>query len=129
MLLDPRLKVKVQIVHGGGFAMGPGKAGLLAAIRDTGSISAAARAMGMSYRRAWMLVDAMNHAWRAPLVETAHGGARGGGAVLSAFGVDVLARYQAIERAAAEAAWAAAGALLADLAAEQPSATTTLPGQ
>lgn len=61
-------------------AIGPGKADLLAAIDATGSISAAARTMGMSYRRAWLLVDTMNTAFRAPLVSTAKGGVEGGGA-------------------------------------------------
>lgn len=85
--------------------MGPGKADLLAAIDATGSISAAGRAMGMSYRRAWLLVDAMNRCWAEPLVDTATGGRKGGGARLSEAGRAVLAAYRDLtadlERAAA----------------------------
>jgi molybdate transport system regulatory protein len=83
--------------------MGPGKADLLDAIEVQGSITQAARCMGMSYRRAWLLVEAMNASFRAPLVETARGGRRGGGARLTALGRDALARYRAMEaKAAAE---------------------------
>lgn len=84
--------------------MGPGKAQLLELIRDTGSISAAGRAMGMSYRRAWLLVDAMNTAFRAPLVESARGGAAGGGAHLTETGQAALAAYRALQSAANAAA-------------------------
>ena len=73
--------------------MGPGKADLLEAIASEGSISAAGRALGMSYRRAWLLVDAMNRCWREPLVATTPGGAVKGGARLTDFGKDVLALY------------------------------------
>lgn len=83
--------------------MGPGKADLLHAIEGTGSISAAAREMGMSYRRAWLLVDTMNHCFRAPLVDTATGGQGGGGAHLTGFGREVLQRYEALEARAAAA--------------------------
>jgi len=65
------LKLKLQLLHNGEIAMGPGKAELLDAIEATGSISAAARAMGMSYRRAWLLVDTMNRAFDNPLNEIA----------------------------------------------------------
>jgi molybdate transport system regulatory protein len=78
-------------------AMGPGKADLLKAIESTGSISAAARQMDMSYRRAWLLVDTMNQCFRTPLVETATGGSRGGGARVTEFGKEILARYQRME--------------------------------
>jgi molybdate transport system regulatory protein len=91
------LKFKVQILCGDEIAMGPGKAALLEAIAREGSISAAGRAMGMSYRRAWMLVDVMNRCWAEPLVATAAGGARGGGARLTEAGTAILARYRAIE--------------------------------
>jgi molybdate transport system regulatory protein len=81
--------------------MGPGKAELLEAIARTGSISGAAREMGMSYRRAWTLVETMNKAFRAPLVDAAIGGAHGGGARLSPAGEDALRRYRAMEEKAA----------------------------
>jgi molybdate transport system regulatory protein len=94
---DAILKLKVQLYSGDEIAMGPGKADLLEAIRQHGSISAAGRAMGMSYRRAWLLVDAMNRCWRQPLVETSPGSAHGGGARVSAFGEGVLTQYRALQ--------------------------------
>ncbi len=94
---------RLRILFGEAIAMGPGKAELLEHIAATGSISAAARAMGMSYRRAWLLVDTMNRCFRAPLVETSHGGRGGGGARVTALGREVLARYRAMERRAAGA--------------------------
>jgi molybdate transport system regulatory protein len=81
--------------------MGPGKADLLDAIGDTGSISAAARRMGMSYRRAWMLVDEMNRAFRSPLVIATAGGAKGGGAEVTQAGREALRRYREMEKKAA----------------------------
>ncbi len=84
--------------------LGPGKAELLERIRDTGSISAAGRDMKMSYKRAWMLVEEMNAAFRAPLVESARGGAGGGGARVTDEGLTVLALYRSAEAAAAQAA-------------------------
>ncbi|HLZ79252.1 MAG TPA: ModE family transcriptional regulator [Sphingomonas sp.] len=107
------LKLKAQFFCGDEIAMGPGKAALMEAIIREGSISAAARAIGMSYRRAWLLVDAMNRCWAEPLVETAAGGARGGGARLSETGVTVLAQYRAMEAAIAKAAAAGERAMAA----------------
>jgi molybdate transport system regulatory protein len=91
------LKLKAQLFAGEEIAMGPGKAALLEAIIQHGSISAAGRALGMSYRRAWLLVDVMNRCWGVPLVETAAGGSHGGGARVSATGKKVLAAYRALE--------------------------------
>jgi molybdate transport system regulatory protein len=79
--------------------LGPGKIALLEAIAATGSISGAARAMGMSYRRAWLLLDATNAMFAEPVAETSQGGQRGGGAQLTPFGRQVIERYQAIEKA------------------------------
>lgn len=107
--IDIRLRVRLD----GEIALGPGKADLLEAIRATGSISAAARSMGMSYSRAWHLVDTMNRCFREPLVATAMGGARRGGATLTPLGAEALAHYRAL----AEAAQAAAERRLAPLAA------------
>lgn len=92
-----RLKVKLQIWLGDDIALGPGKAELLSWLDQTGSISAAARAMGLSYRRAWLMVDTMNRCFTAPLVETVHGGAKGGGARLSPFGRAVLEEYRNLD--------------------------------
>lgn len=85
--------------------LGPGKVELLEAIGETGSISAAGRAMKMSYRRAWLLVDSLNQIFRSPLVEAAPGGARGGGAHLTPLGREVVAHYRAIESKVLKAAW------------------------
>jgi len=90
-------ELKIRVMAGPIIAFGPGKATLLAAIERTGSISAAAREMGMSYRRAWVLVDEMNRSFRQPLVQTAAGGPGGGGAHVTQFGQDVLGRYRKME--------------------------------
>lgn len=88
---------KLRVLLGKSIAIGPGKAELLNLIETTGSISAAAREMGMSYRRAWNLVDTMNHTFRKPVVNAATGGKGGGGAALTIFGREVLCRYQKME--------------------------------
>jgi molybdate transport system regulatory protein len=84
-------------------AMGPGKAQLIAAIDVSGSISAAARTMNMSYRRAWQLVEALNRSFSEPVVLTATGGKRGGGASVTPFGRELLRRYRAMESKASAA--------------------------
>ena len=84
-------------------AMGPGKAELVERIATTGSISAAARAMGMSYRRAWHLVQALNKDYRERVVTTAAGGTRGGGARVTPFGARLVAEFRAMEEKASEA--------------------------
>lgn len=86
-----------------GPAMGPGKAELILRIDATGSISAAAREMGMSYRRAWQLVEAINASFTEPVVVTAIGGKRGGGALVTAFGRELVAHFQAMEEKASAA--------------------------
>lgn len=93
----PQLHVQLRIMAGNDIALGPGKADLLEGIAATGSISAAARRMGMSYRRGWQLVDTMNRCFKRPLVETNTGGVRGGGARLTELGGDVLRRYRKME--------------------------------
>lgn len=100
------LNLKLRVLHDDEVAMGPGKADLLEAIAQTGSISGAARSMKMSYRRAWLLVDVMNRCFRAPLVHSAAGGSHGGGAQLTDTGVAVLAQFRTMEAAAAKAAQA-----------------------
>ena len=95
------LKVKAQLMRGDEIAMGPGKADLLEAIDREGSISAAGRALGMSYRRSWMLVDSMNRCFAAPLVETRRGGGVDRGAKLTAEGHAALAAYRGLEQALA----------------------------
>ncbi len=81
--------------------IGPGKADLLERIESTGSISAAGREMGMSYKRAWMLVETLNAMFREPLVESTRGGPHGGGAVLTGTGRRVLGLYRRFEANAA----------------------------
>lgn len=108
---DARIDVKLRLLHGDEIAMGPGKADLLDAIGQAGSISAAARAMGMSYRRAWLLVDVMNRSFGAPLVQSAAGGSQGGGASVTALGQKVLDCYRAMQSAADQAAAAHAASL------------------
>jgi len=94
---NPRLR----ILLGRSIAIGPGKAELLRLIESTGSISAAAREMGMSYRRAWTLVETMNTAFREPVVTAATGGKGGGGASVTDFGREALKRYRVMEEKAA----------------------------
>ena len=91
------LKIKVQLYCGDEIAVGPGKADLLEAIEREGSISAAGRALGMSYRRTWLLVDTMNRCWQEPLVQTAAGGSHGGGARVTPLGRAVLGHYRALQ--------------------------------
>lgn len=98
------LKIKLQLMLGEEIAMGPGKAELLEAIVREGSISAAGRALGMSYRRAWLLVDAMNRCFREKLVATTPGGAKTGGARLTVAGEKTLADYRALQAAVTDAA-------------------------
>jgi molybdate transport system regulatory protein len=98
------LKLKVQVICGDTGAMGPGKADLLDAIDRTGSISAAGRDLGMSYRRAWMLVDEMNRCWSDRLVDTRSGGGDRRGARLTACGHEVLQAYRTLEAAVVEGA-------------------------
>lgn len=92
--------VRLRLMQGDTIAFGPGKAALLLAIERSGSISGAAREMEMSYRRAWLLVDEMNRCFSKPLVETATGGAKGGGASITALARDVIACYQRMQKKA-----------------------------
>ncbi len=98
-----RLGLHLRVVLDGAVAMGPGKVELLEGIADTGSIAAAGRRMGMSYKRAWLLVEEMNSMFTGPLVDAAKGGAGGGGATLTPLGRRLLAAYRDLETAAAKA--------------------------
>lgn len=104
--------------------LGPGKIALLEAIAREGSISAAARALGMSYRRAWLLVDGLNRMFREPAVETRPGRARGGARV-TAFGEKLVAAYRAIERRATRTGAPALRTLAAALRPERARRTRT----
>lgn len=95
------LWLKLQIACGDALALGPGKADLLDAIKTHGSISAAGRALGMSYRRAWLLVDEMNRCFDPPVVETLRGGGLERGARITDTGILVLQAYREMEAEAA----------------------------
>jgi molybdate transport system regulatory protein len=109
-------RLTLRIDFGGERQIGPGKIKLLELIDSSGSISEAGRRMGMSYRRAWLLVDALNRCFREPVVAAQVGGVKGGGASLTAFGRAVVGHYRAIETAAEAAGAAHVGALTASLA-------------
>lgn len=111
MRLKPAVQFRLRISRGDDIAVGPGKVDLLEAIEKTGSITAAARALGMSYRRAWLLVDTMNRCFRTPVVEAVAGGKRGGGTRLTPLGAEVTRLYRKIEAAAARAGAAEIAAL------------------
>lgn len=96
-------RLTLRLDFGPGRAIGHGKIRLLEAVRDYGSISAAGRSMGMSYRRAWLLIDELNHIFEEPVIDAKHGGS-GGGAELTPFGRRVVERYRSIEAKAHAAA-------------------------
>ena len=97
-------ELTLRVDFGDQGALGPGKVRLMELIDEKGSISAAGRAMDMSYRRAWLLIESLNQAFREPLVVAKHGGKAGGGAELTALGKRVVDCYRDMERAAHEAA-------------------------
>ena len=99
-----RAQFRLRITRGEDIAVGPGKIDLLEAIAATGSITAAARRLGMSYRRAWLLVDTMNRCFKNPVVDAETGGRRGGGTRLTTVGAEALQRYRKVEKLAARAA-------------------------
>jgi molybdate transport system regulatory protein len=102
-MVKARAQFRLRITRGEDIAVGPGKIDLLEAIGATGSITAAARRLGMSYRRAWLLVDTMNRCFKKPVVDAETGGSRGGGTRLTAVGAETLQRYRKIEKLAASA--------------------------
>ena len=97
-------RLTLRVDFGPGRSIGPGKVRLLEAIDRTGSISQAGRSLGMSYRRAWLLIDDMNRCFRHAVVNAKPGGSQGGGAVLTQFGAELVRDYRAIETAAEVAA-------------------------
>lgn len=94
---DVRVAFRLRVMQGNAIAVGPGKIDLLEAIEQTGSITAAAKRVGMSYRRAWLLLDTMNRCFDQPLAEAESGGSRGGQTRLTPLGAQVVARYRRIE--------------------------------
>lgn len=99
----PAASIRIRLAVGENIAIGKGKADLLEAIGRLGSISAAARELDMSYRKAWLLVDEMNQCFRGPVVVSAKGGARGGGAEVTDLGREALARFREIQAKASAA--------------------------
>jgi len=99
-----RLSIRYRIDFGESCAIGPGKIALLEAIDRSGSLSQAARELGMSYRRAWLLLDSLNSSFRQPVTEMMTGGKGGGGAVLTPFGTSLIEAYRAVEAAIASTA-------------------------
>ncbi|ODT16819.1 MAG: ModE family transcriptional regulator [Kaistia sp. SCN 65-12] len=95
--------VQLRIMITPDVRFGPGKANLLEGIKNTGSIAAAGRSMGMSYKRAWYLVDAMNSHFSLPLVVSVKGGTTGGGATLTSLGEEILSAYRTMQRLAEKA--------------------------
>lgn len=112
----PALKLRMRVSVGELIAVGPGKIALLEALVQTQSITQAAKALGMSYRRAWMLVDELNRALKEPAVATAVGGTHGGGSVVTETGLQLIALYRGIESQAQKAAQADIKRLLALIA-------------
>ena len=98
--MKSKVQFRLRIYRDDSIAIGPGKIALLEAIAETGSISAAGRQLGMSYRRAWLLIDEMNKALSSPAVNTAAGGSHGGGTALTPVGEQIVRHYRAIESTA-----------------------------
>ncbi len=100
---EDKSRPKLRILLGAAVALGPGKVALLEAVDKSGSITGAARYMGMSYRRAWKLIEAMNNDFKVPLIATSSGGRGGGGALVTKAGFDALNRYRSMETKAGQA--------------------------
>jgi molybdate transport system regulatory protein len=116
-------RLTIRVDFPGGLSIGPGKIALLEAIAAAGSIRKAAAALRMSYRRAWVLLDALQHSFGGPLVETATGGRRGGGASLTPLGRFVVEHYRHLEAAASRAAARDTALLAAEIGPERGGAT------
>ncbi len=99
----PEVRFRMRIRHADAVAIGPGKIDLLEAVREHGSISAAARSLGMSYRRAWLLIDELNKTLKSPATSSETGGTAGGGCVLTPVGEKIVRLYRDIETEAANA--------------------------
>jgi molybdate transport system regulatory protein len=100
---QPVARFRLRVTAGEAIFVGPGKVALLEAIRETRSITAAAKTLGMSYRRAWLLVDELNRSLAGVAVESAIGGERGGGSQLTTLGLELIDVYRRIEATAARA--------------------------
>jgi molybdate transport system regulatory protein len=101
--MKPVVQFRLRITKADDIAIGPGKVALLEAIVEAGSITAAAKALGMSYRRAWLLIDSMNQMFKLPVVDAATGGKHGGGTNVTPTGLKVIECYRRIEKDALKA--------------------------
>jgi molybdate transport system regulatory protein len=119
------IRLNLRLTFPGGVPLSHGKAELMELIRETGSIRQAAAKMDMSYRRAWLLVDELNHLFREPAIETKQGGKSGGGAALTAFGEELLKRFRAMEARTMKALAADLDWLAGHHAEETPSPAET----
>jgi molybdate transport system regulatory protein len=122
-------RIRLHIHLGEAHSLGPGKISLLEAVRDHGSISAAARALGMAYRHAWELIDDLNQGFGAPVVETASGGRSGGGARVTPFGEELIRRYRETEQATRRIVDRELAALERQADASRPSARASRGGR
>lgn len=118
--MKTQVKLRTRVYRDDIIAIGPGKVALLEAIAGAGSISGAARQLGMSYRRAWVLLETMNASLVSPAVSTATGGSHGGGAQLTPVGEAIIRHYRAIEKRAQQAAADDIAALLKLVAKDSP---------
>lgn len=114
---QPRARFRLRVTAGDVIAIGPGKISLLEAIEQAGSITAAAKQLDMSYRRAWLLLDELNRSLRLPAVDSAKGGSAGGGSQLTDTGRALISLYRRIEATAVAANKADLRKLLALLSA------------
>jgi molybdate transport system regulatory protein len=103
MIQTPRLDVRLRIDFGAASSIGPGKIALLEHIDRVGSLSQAARELGLSYRRAWLLLDDLNHSFTEPIAKTSVGGVGGGGVQLTQFAQRLITSYREVERTTLEA--------------------------
>jgi molybdate transport system regulatory protein len=107
----PEVRFRMRIRKGETVALGPGKVDLLEAVREYGSISAAARSLDMSYRRAWLLIDELNKSLKSPATVSEQGGQSGGGCALTPVGEDIVRLYREVEAQAQKACAKQIGAL------------------
>jgi len=108
----PEVRFRMRIRHGESVALGPGKVDLLEAVREYGSISAAARSLDMSYRRAWLLIDELNRSLKSPATHSEQGGQSGGGCTLTPVGETIIRLYREVEEEARRGCSKQIGALL-----------------
>lgn len=120
--------VRIRVDFDTGASLGPGKVALLEQIQAAGSLSQAARVLGLSYRRAWLLLDDINHSFAEPAVVTATGGRRGGGAELTPFGRALIERYRELEQVAEKQAARSLARVAASATTQRAGLKRRLPG-